>query len=557
MFDEHGSPVGTPAYMENPRDLRQLPQPRADAPHRRRVGRADGAARRGDEPRPGRRARCSWAGRGGCRTWCSRSRSIPRWAAASGSWPPRSRSSASATTSPRARPPTPTSSCVDASARLIAAGLAPGRLAPGGPALRGRARGRAAGCRLGRGVQRRRPPGHRRLHDHSAVRLRRRRRQDHRRRAAAGEPHPVRDAVLDRRLGRDRLDRGARVRAPARRSRRRADRRLAPDRRGQPRGAHRGGFVRRARRSGARLQLDGGLAGRGPRGRSWRRPTRSWSGTRRWRSASRTSTRELRQAQDMLLRSRALAALGELGAGVAHEINNPLAGVLGIAQLMLADLPASHPARPMAQDIEAQALRIRKIVANLLAVRAATGGRGRQGARPAARARRCRRAVRAERSRRRRHHHRARLRDGDPAGARQHRAAAGGVHPADSQRARRHAERRNADHRHQRARRRAGARHRRGHRPRHQRRAPAAHLRSVLHDQERLDRDRHGPVRGAQDHRGPRRLDRSRKRHRQGHDVRADFSGASPARGRSGRHDRTRARDGAPDRTPAWPGWRW
>ncbi|HET6150451.1 MAG TPA: ATP-binding protein [Polyangia bacterium] len=77
-------------------------------------------------------------------------------------------------------------------------------------------------------------------------------------------------------------------------------------------------------------------------------------------------TRELRQAQDMLLRSRSLAALGELGAGVAHEINNPLAGVLGIAQLMLADLPAGHPARPMAQDIEAQALRIRKIVSNLL-----------------------------------------------------------------------------------------------------------------------------------------------------------------------------------------------
>jgi two-component system NtrC family sensor kinase len=77
-------------------------------------------------------------------------------------------------------------------------------------------------------------------------------------------------------------------------------------------------------------------------------------------------TRELRQAQDMLLRSRSLAALGELGAGVAHEINNPLAGVLGIAQLMMADLPAGHPARPMAQDIEAQALRIRKIVSNLL-----------------------------------------------------------------------------------------------------------------------------------------------------------------------------------------------
>jgi two-component system NtrC family sensor kinase len=77
-------------------------------------------------------------------------------------------------------------------------------------------------------------------------------------------------------------------------------------------------------------------------------------------------TGELRQAQDLLLRSRSLAALGELGAGVAHEINNPLAGALGIAQLLLADLPAEHPARPLVQDLEAQALRIRKIVLNLL-----------------------------------------------------------------------------------------------------------------------------------------------------------------------------------------------
>ncbi|MES1157469.1 MAG: ATP-binding protein [Haliangium ochraceum] len=77
-------------------------------------------------------------------------------------------------------------------------------------------------------------------------------------------------------------------------------------------------------------------------------------------------TRELRLAQDLLLRSRSLAALGELGSGVAHEINNPLAGVLGLAQLLLVDLPGAHPARPLVKDIEEQALRIRRIVANLL-----------------------------------------------------------------------------------------------------------------------------------------------------------------------------------------------
>jgi two-component system, NtrC family, sensor kinase len=77
-------------------------------------------------------------------------------------------------------------------------------------------------------------------------------------------------------------------------------------------------------------------------------------------------TAELRQAQDLLFRSRSLSALGELGAGVAHEINNPLTGALGIVQLLLADLPASHPTRPLLQDLETEALRIRKIVQNML-----------------------------------------------------------------------------------------------------------------------------------------------------------------------------------------------
>jgi two-component system NtrC family sensor kinase len=87
-------------------------------------------------------------------------------------------------------------------------------------------------------------------------------------------------------------------------------------------------------------------------------------------------TKELREAQDLLLRSRALAAIGSLGAGVAHEINNPLTGVLGLAQLALSDLPKEHPARPMVQDIEEQALRIQGIVSNLLRFSQRQGGEG-------------------------------------------------------------------------------------------------------------------------------------------------------------------------------------
>jgi two-component system NtrC family sensor kinase len=85
-------------------------------------------------------------------------------------------------------------------------------------------------------------------------------------------------------------------------------------------------------------------------------------------------TRELRDAQELLLRSRSLAAIGQLGAGVAHEINNPLAGVLGITQLLIVDLPPHHPARPLVQDVETQALRIRKIVQNLLRFAQRQGG---------------------------------------------------------------------------------------------------------------------------------------------------------------------------------------
>ena len=90
----------------------------------------------------------------------------------------------------------------------------------------------------------------------------------------------------------------------------------------------------------------------------------AWNETLEKRVA--TKSEELRETQDLLLRSRSLAAIGSLGAGVAHEINNPLTGILGLAQLLLVDLPADHPARPLVKDVEEQALRIASIVTNLL-----------------------------------------------------------------------------------------------------------------------------------------------------------------------------------------------
>lgn len=49
-------------------------------------------------------------------------------------------------------------------------------------------------------------------------------------------------------------------------------------------------------------------------------------------------SRELEAAQDALLSSRKMAGLSVTTAGVAHELNNPLTGVLGLAQVLMARL---------------------------------------------------------------------------------------------------------------------------------------------------------------------------------------------------------------------------
>jgi signal transduction histidine kinase len=77
-------------------------------------------------------------------------------------------------------------------------------------------------------------------------------------------------------------------------------------------------------------------------------------------------TRELKEAQVQVLQSQKLAAVGELGAGVAHEINNPLTGVLGLAQLARAETAPGSELAATLDEIIANARRVAEVVDALL-----------------------------------------------------------------------------------------------------------------------------------------------------------------------------------------------
>ena len=71
-------------------------------------------------------------------------------------------------------------------------------------------------------------------------------------------------------------------------------------------------------------------------------------------------------AESRLVRSARLAAVGEMAAGVAHELNNPLTTVTGFVELVLDDLPPDSQQRADLQLVLEEAHRARGVVRRLL-----------------------------------------------------------------------------------------------------------------------------------------------------------------------------------------------
>ena len=82
--------------------------------------------------------------------------------------------------------------------------------------------------------------------------------------------------------------------------------------------------------------------------------------------ASRQSLENLKRLQTQLVQKEKLASLGQLVSGAAHEINNPVAAILGYSELLAANCDLDPSQVTMAQKIGHQARRTRDLLSGLL-----------------------------------------------------------------------------------------------------------------------------------------------------------------------------------------------
>ena len=75
---------------------------------------------------------------------------------------------------------------------------------------------------------------------------------------------------------------------------------------------------------------------------------------------------EKAELEKQLMQSEKLSSIGLLAAGIAHEINTPIAGISSYTQMLLKDLPQSNKNKKILEKIESQTFRAAEIINGLL-----------------------------------------------------------------------------------------------------------------------------------------------------------------------------------------------
>jgi signal transduction histidine kinase len=81
---------------------------------------------------------------------------------------------------------------------------------------------------------------------------------------------------------------------------------------------------------------------------------------------SKAALANLKRIQSQFIQAEKLASLGQLVAGAAHEINNPLAAILGYSEVLAGENATPERSRAVAEKILAQARRTKEVVSKLL-----------------------------------------------------------------------------------------------------------------------------------------------------------------------------------------------
>ncbi len=76
--------------------------------------------------------------------------------------------------------------------------------------------------------------------------------------------------------------------------------------------------------------------------------------------------RTINENQKKIVQAERKAAVGEIAAGISHELNNPIGVILGFSELLIKRGDAATPGRELIQDIHSEAVRCKKLLGELL-----------------------------------------------------------------------------------------------------------------------------------------------------------------------------------------------